>query len=476
MTIKEIEARSGLTRANIRFYEAEGLLAPVRKDNGYRDYTENDLAALLRIRLMRALRVPLEDIRRLQNGNQTLPEALDRQLYVLAAEQTALARSQEVCRELLSNGATYETLDAQRWLDVLVDGAAVPADDSLPKVGAPCRRFFARMLDLAVYRSLISAVLVLVFHVNLRGADVGVTLLQWFGGIVLMLFIEPLFLSRLGTTPGKWLLGLGMTDPDGQRLTYEAAYERTSSLLFRGMGFGVPLIRLWPLWKCFRTCETGDTLPWEGDSVLVLWDEKPWRIAAYTAAYAMLAAAIMLCVLLAELPPHRGDLTVAEFCDNYNHIAEYYAPDAAYRLDKSGQWTETADRSVFVVSMDNLFGLSMPPLSFTEQDGYVTGVSFSQTAAGGEIPPSYADTRAWLTLALAGARHDAGLTMRQAREAAQELRAHPYASLDLSAYGVRIVTDIEACGYAGDAESGRFLFPQDDGAAEYAIRFFMSIP
>ncbi len=43
MTIKEIEELSGMTRANIRFYEAEGLLAPVRGQNGYRDYAEEDL-------------------------------------------------------------------------------------------------------------------------------------------------------------------------------------------------------------------------------------------------------------------------------------------------------------------------------------------------------------------------------------------------------------------------------------------------
>ena len=40
MTIKEIETLSGLTRANIRFYEAEGLIAPARGENGYRDYSE----------------------------------------------------------------------------------------------------------------------------------------------------------------------------------------------------------------------------------------------------------------------------------------------------------------------------------------------------------------------------------------------------------------------------------------------------
>ena len=53
MTIKEMETRSGLTRANIRFYEAEGLLTPQRRPNGYRDYSEEDLAELQRIKLLR---------------------------------------------------------------------------------------------------------------------------------------------------------------------------------------------------------------------------------------------------------------------------------------------------------------------------------------------------------------------------------------------------------------------------------------
>ena len=37
MTIAELERRSGMTRANIRFYEGEGLISPARRENGYRD-------------------------------------------------------------------------------------------------------------------------------------------------------------------------------------------------------------------------------------------------------------------------------------------------------------------------------------------------------------------------------------------------------------------------------------------------------
>ncbi len=61
MTIKEIEELSGMTRANIRFYEAEGLLSPAREENGYRDYSEENLAILKRIKLLRSLHIPLEE-------------------------------------------------------------------------------------------------------------------------------------------------------------------------------------------------------------------------------------------------------------------------------------------------------------------------------------------------------------------------------------------------------------------------------
>jgi DNA-binding transcriptional MerR regulator len=46
MTSKEMELRSGVPRANIRYYEAEGLLSPRRAKNGYREYSEKDLETL----------------------------------------------------------------------------------------------------------------------------------------------------------------------------------------------------------------------------------------------------------------------------------------------------------------------------------------------------------------------------------------------------------------------------------------------
>ena len=55
MTSKEMEARSGVARANIRYYEAEGLLTPARMKNGYRDYSEADVETLKQVKLFRKL-------------------------------------------------------------------------------------------------------------------------------------------------------------------------------------------------------------------------------------------------------------------------------------------------------------------------------------------------------------------------------------------------------------------------------------
>ena len=55
MTIKEVEELSNMTRANIRFYEKEGLITPQRDSNGYRNYTEQDVDILKRIRLLRTV-------------------------------------------------------------------------------------------------------------------------------------------------------------------------------------------------------------------------------------------------------------------------------------------------------------------------------------------------------------------------------------------------------------------------------------
>lgn len=80
MTIKELERRTGLPRTSIRFYEQEGLLTPERRENNYRDYSEDNVRTLEKIKLLRSLQLDIGTIRLLQQGKLTLKQAMFGQL------------------------------------------------------------------------------------------------------------------------------------------------------------------------------------------------------------------------------------------------------------------------------------------------------------------------------------------------------------------------------------------------------------
>lgn len=64
--IGEAARLCGVTAANIRYYEREGLVRPSgREDNDYRLYTEADLHRLRFIRMCRALDMSLDEVRTL---------------------------------------------------------------------------------------------------------------------------------------------------------------------------------------------------------------------------------------------------------------------------------------------------------------------------------------------------------------------------------------------------------------------------
>ena len=101
MNISDAAKALGITRRAIKLYEEQGLLSPVaRKDNGYRDYTDDDLNTLRKIQLYRKLGVGLSDIRRIMNGegDGILEDVLTRKRAELAAGQQELAALESFIR------------------------------------------------------------------------------------------------------------------------------------------------------------------------------------------------------------------------------------------------------------------------------------------------------------------------------------------------------------------------------------------
>lgn len=117
MKINEVEALVGITKKNIRFYEAQGLLSPRRNgENGYRDYGEEDAEALRRIKVLRKLGVPIGEIRQMFSGSRTVADGMRRHLVSLEREKRNLEQSIVLCQELQTQDIPVEGLDTQALL------------------------------------------------------------------------------------------------------------------------------------------------------------------------------------------------------------------------------------------------------------------------------------------------------------------------------------------------------------------------
>jgi DNA-binding transcriptional MerR regulator len=117
LKINEVEALVGITKKNIRFYEAEGLLTPRRNsENGYREYGDAEVETLRRIKLLRKLGMPLEEIRQMQGGVHTVGDGMRRHLVTLERDRTNLEEAARLCAELADCRERLDALDAQSLL------------------------------------------------------------------------------------------------------------------------------------------------------------------------------------------------------------------------------------------------------------------------------------------------------------------------------------------------------------------------
>ena len=117
MKIKYVEELVGITKKNIRFYEEQGLLAPDRAENGYREYGQADVDRLMQIKLLRKLGVPIEEIKRIFHGSIHLDDCLDRHLDELERQKENLAKMQVISEQIIASHVTLQNLDTENYLN-----------------------------------------------------------------------------------------------------------------------------------------------------------------------------------------------------------------------------------------------------------------------------------------------------------------------------------------------------------------------
>lgn len=499
MTIREIEELSGMTRANIRFYEKEGLIAPERNSNGYRNYSEEDLSILKRIRLLRTLHLSLEDIKSLSRNEQELSGLLIRHLTALKKEQQALGHSVKVCEQLCKDRAVYSSFDAQHYLDLLDTSVSeLPSElkeDTMPKVTSPWIRYFARSIDAAIYMILWNMFLSLVLHINIMETGFAGLAADLIAYNCLFLLAEPLMLSRFGTTPGKFLFGLRVTAETGARLTHGEALHRTWTVLKKGCGFNLPVYWIIRMYKSYRACKDGETLDWEQETLLWLNDRYiPLKVSGSVVILTLLNTLALLLVWQAgALPQNRGDLTVEQYAENFNDMEKYFGidrqlnlpgdssfygilmDDSRLILNKDGEWEKMPGTPYVTGTSENY--AELPQLDYTVEDGVITGLNFSASCENEDITiASYGDLMAVSALAFLCAQDDYHLLPDAPSLLYTQIKLNGdnFSGFTINEAGVTVSCTVEYEGYELRPDTwsqSRVLVPAYGGKPSFSINF-----
>jgi len=120
MKINKVEQLVGITKKNIRFYEEKGLITPARnEENMYREYSDADVDMLLRIKLLRQLSIPIDEIAKLQNGYLTLEDCMRRHRIYLEREEENLRQKKSICQQIEESKEQLLQLDTEKYIQLM---------------------------------------------------------------------------------------------------------------------------------------------------------------------------------------------------------------------------------------------------------------------------------------------------------------------------------------------------------------------
>lgn len=122
MLIGEAAKAAGLTRKAIEYYIGQGLVKPSARDNGYREFSAEDVERLRRISVWRRLSITADEI-----GQLLADEAASGELLRQLAARKELAVGRERARQRilqrLSQGGSYQEFQSE--LEALEEGEVI---------------------------------------------------------------------------------------------------------------------------------------------------------------------------------------------------------------------------------------------------------------------------------------------------------------------------------------------------------------
>ena len=158
---------------------------------------------------------------------------------------------------------------------------------------------------------------------------------------------------------------------------------------------------------------------------------------------------------------------MVQFAESYNRQAELR--DMAYRLDENGHWTEKARPNGIVINMSSI---SPADFVYKEENGLLTGLTFSMTVEGDKETwiPLFTNRRLLAVYTFVQAYDPTPLSTKDINALVQEMAESPAATATYELYGVRISWQLEHSGYFEVADMD-CLWPEEGAAPRCTMLF-----
>jgi hypothetical protein len=152
--------------------------------------------------------------------------------------------------------------------EILIGDDGTIRDKPFP--GNPWLRFLARMFDYSLF--------FMVLWVISKGKIETASLVPF--EYFLWIPVEAALLRWVGTTPGKWILGIKLQQGRIHRLNYLIALRRSFHVWFRGLGMGIPFINVICMLVAFQRLKAFRITTWDRDEHIHVFYRKAgkWRI------------------------------------------------------------------------------------------------------------------------------------------------------------------------------------------------------
>ena len=361
MLIQDVERRTGLDRATIRFYEKENLVVPIREDNGYRTYQEHDVELLLKIKLLRQLGVSLFKIKSLQQGSEDFSVILAEQIEMLENRIQDDTRARLVCIEMQKDGAQYADLNVHHYLQILSSAPQSISrtfSEPLERESHPWRRYFARYLDYRVIGAIFNIFIIVILRIRPFDSD-AITILSYVANFAAVPILS-ILLHYWGTTPGKWAMGIRLESIHGGKLSGGEALYREGKILWHGLGFFVPILEVWREYRSYQQEKNGIAQSWNEDTEIIY---ETWSVRRKCMAALIFIVSFSLSVFAGcdtMMPTYRGNgVTLSEFAENFNDYASVPYAQNSIILGDDGKWDKIIEeypdekRPEFIYKLDD---------------------------------------------------------------------------------------------------------------------------